>query len=123
MTSIIPKVDEKDWKKTESGLQYFVLKEGTGEAKPAASSHVTVNYEGKLLDGTVFDSSYSRNKSIDFPLGNVIKGWTEGVQLMQKGSVYIFKVPPHLGYGSQGAGGVIPPDSTLIFQIELIDFK
>jgi FKBP-type peptidyl-prolyl cis-trans isomerase len=107
-------------KVTESGLQYIVLKSAEGE-KPTAESTVKVHYQGFLLDGTKFDSSVDRGEPIEFPLGQVIKGWTEGVQLMSVGSKYKFFVPQDLAYGEQGAGGVIPPFATLIFEVELID--
>lgn len=107
---------------TESGLQYVVLTEGTGP-KPVATDKVKVHYEGTLLDGTKFDSSYDRGEPIEFPLNQVIKGWTEGVQLMPVGSTYKFFIPYDLAYGEQGAGGVIPPFATLIFTIELLDIN
>ena len=106
-------------KTTASGLQYEVLTEGNGPM-PVATDTVAVHYEGKLLDGTVFDSSIARGQPAEFPLNRVIPGWTEGVQLMKVGSVYVFTVPPELGYGPQGAGGVIPPNAVLIFRIELL---
>ncbi|MBC8171653.1 MAG: FKBP-type peptidyl-prolyl cis-trans isomerase [Anaerolineae bacterium] len=108
-----------DVKTTASGLQYKVLTEGTG-AKPTAYSEVEVHYEGKLIDGTVFDSSYQRNEPISFLLGQVIAGWQEGVQLMSVGSKYELYIPSNLGYGAQGAPGAIPPHSTLIFVVELL---
>ena len=108
---------------TKSGLQYKIISKGDEAVKPNANSFVTVHYEGKLLNGKIFDSSYSRGQPASFSLSQVIKGWTEGVQLMGKGAVYIFKIPSKLAYGSTGAGRVIPPDSPLIFKIELIDFK
>jgi FKBP-type peptidyl-prolyl cis-trans isomerase len=104
---------------TTSGLQYSVIREGTGP-RPAASDTVLVHYEGKLIDGTVFDSSYSRGQPAAFPLNQVIPGWTEGVQLMPVGSKYHFVIPPGLAYGAQGAGGVIPPGAVLEFDIELL---
>ena len=107
---------------TASGLQYEVLTEGTG-AKPSASDTVTVNYKGTLTDGTVFDSSYDRGQPATFPLNRVIKGWTEGVQLMSVGSKYKFTIPPELGYGAAGAGGKIPPNATLVFEVELLSIK
>lgn len=107
---------------TASGLQYEVLAKGTG-AKPLASDTVTVNYEGKLLDGTVFDSSIARNEPATFPLGGVIPGWTEGVQLMPVGAKYRFFVPSELAYGEQGAGGSIAPNSVLIFEVELLSIE
>ena len=102
----------------ESGLQYEVLTPGTG-AKPLASDQVTVNYKGTLLNGFEFDSSYKRGEPITFGLGQVIPGWTEGVQLMQEGAKYRFFIPYNLAYGSRDAGE-IPPYSTLIFEVELI---
>ena len=104
---------------TASGLKYIVLKEGTG-AKPVATSNVKVHYTGSLLDGKVFDSSVQRGQPIDFGLNQVIPGWTEGVQLMTEGSKYKFLIPSKLAYGERGAGGVIPPNSDLIFEVELI---
>jgi len=103
---------------TPSGLQYKILKEGTGK-RPLATSTVDVHYRGTLLDGTEFDSSYKRNKSISFALNQVIKGWTEGVQLMKEGAKYKFFIPSELAYGS-GGGGSIPPNATLIFEVELL---
>jgi FKBP-type peptidyl-prolyl cis-trans isomerase len=105
-----------------SGLQYKVLTEGTGP-KPTASDTVTVHYRGTLIDGTEFDSSYSRNEPATFPVGRVIKGWTEGLQLMGEGSKWELYVPPDLGYGPQGAGARIPPQSALVFEVELIKAK
>ena len=104
---------------TASGLQYIVLKDTVG-AKPGATDKVKVHYEGTLIDGTKFDSSYDRGEPIDFPLNQVIPGWTEGIQLMSVGSKYKFYIPYQLAYGEQGAGGVIPPFSTLIFTVELL---
>lgn len=105
---------------TPSGLQYMVLRQGSG-ARPTAASTVRVNYEGKLLDGTVFDSSYERGEPATFPLANVVPGWTEGLQLMPVGSKYRFWVPANLGYGEQGTpGGPIGPDATLTFDVELL---
>ena len=104
---------------TASGLKYEVMKEGSG-AKPSATDNVTVNYKGTLTDGTVFDSSYDRGQPATFPLNRVIKGWTEGVQLMTVGSKYRFTIPPELGYGAAGAGGKIPPNATLVFEVELL---
>ena len=105
-------------KTTPSGLQYEVIKQGSGP-KPGPDDSVKVHYEGTLIDGTVFDSSYKNDKPIDIYLGAVIKGWTEGLQLMNEGSTYRFVIPPALAYGS-GGSGPIPPDATLIFTVELI---
>lgn len=104
---------------TASGLQYQVLQEGTGP-HPTASDTVTVHYTGTLLDGTVFDSSVERGQPISFPLQGVIPGWTEGVQLMSVGSKFRFWIPPELAYGTRGSGNVIPPNATLIFDVELL---
>lgn len=106
-------------KETPSGLQYKVVREGNGK-KPNATDKVKVHYKGTLLDGTVFDSSYDRNEPIVFPLGNVIAGWTEGLQLMSEGSKYILYIPSDLGYGDRGAQ-TIKPGATLIFEVELIE--
>ncbi|GGE15500.1 hypothetical protein GCM10011529_22340 [Polymorphobacter glacialis] len=107
---------------TASGLQYEVLRAGAGP-KPAATDTVLVHYEGRLIDGTVFDSSYQRGQPAAFPLDSVIPGWTEGVQLMPTGSKFRFLVPPALGYGSKGAGGVIPPGAVLEFDVELLAIR
>ena len=107
---------------TSSGLQYKVLKEGTGRS-PKATDVVVVNYRGTLINGKEFDSSYKSGKPIEFPLNRVIPGWTEGVQLMKEGAKYEFYIPPNLAYGSRGAGGVIGPDETLIFEVELLKVK
>lgn len=106
-------------KVTSTGLQYIVDKEGTG-AQPTAEDEVTVHYTGKLLDGTVFDSSVNRGEPATFPLNRVIPGWTEGVQLMKEGAKYTFFIPSDLAYGPNGIPNVIPPHSTLIFDVELI---
>ena len=109
--------------KTDSGLYYSITKEGTGEHPPKGSK-VSVHYKGTLVDGTVFDSSYQRDQPIEFAvgLGQVISGWDEGILLLKKGARARFVIPSHLGYGAQGAGGVIPPDATLIFEVELVSF-
>ena len=104
---------------TPSGLQYEVISEGSGE-QPGPNDDVRVNYEGTLIDGTVFDSSYQRGEPIEFNLSGVIPGWTEGVQLMKEGSTYRFVIPPDLAYGPSGSGP-IPPSSTLIFKVELLN--
>ena len=109
-------------KTTASGLQYLVTKEGTGK-QPAATSIVKVHYTGKLVDGTVFDSSVERGEPIEFPLNQVIPGWTEGLQLMKEGGKATLYIPSKLGYGEQGVPGTIPPHSTLIFDVELIEVK
>jgi FKBP-type peptidyl-prolyl cis-trans isomerase len=103
---------------TASGLQYEVITEGSG-AKPVASDTVRVNYEGTLIDGTVFDSTYEYGEPVEFPLNRVIPGWTEGIQLMSEGSTYRLYIPSELAYGEQGAS-VIPPNSALIFEVELL---
>ena len=102
-----------------SGLQYQVLKEGNGK-KPSAKDTVKCHYEGTLIDGTVFDSSYQRGEPATFPLQQVIAGWTEGLQLMQEGAKYRFFIPYRLAYGEGGAGASIPPFAALIFDVELI---
>ena len=105
---------------TESGLQYEVVTMGEGE-KPTAESTVKVHYHGTLIDGTVFDSSVQRGEPIEFPLNGVIKGWTEGLQLMKEGAKYEFIIPSYLAYGERGAGQSIPPYAALIFDVELIE--
>lgn len=107
-------------KVTESGLQYEVIKEGTGES-PTADSKVKVHYKGTLIDGTVFDSSYERGKPATFGVSQVIKGWTEALQLMKVGGKWKLYIPYELGYGERGAGPDIKPYSTLIFEVELLD--
>lgn len=106
---------------TESGLQYEVIKEGTGN-KPTENSTVSVFYEGKLIDGTIFDSSYDTGDTVTFPLNGVIPGWTEGLQLMNVGSTYNFYIPSNLGYGARGTGP-IPGNSVLLFKVELLGIK
>lgn len=103
-----------------SGLQYVVLTEGSGR-KPSATDNVKCHYEGRLTDGTVFDSSYRRGEPAVFPLNGVIAGWTEGVQLMGEGSKFRFFIPYNLAYGERGAGGSIPPYAALVFDVELIE--
>ena len=109
-------------KTTPSGLQYKVVKEGTGE-QPKATDTVTVNYRGTLIDGTEFDSSYKRGEPATFPLSAVIRGWTEGLQLMKVGSKYQLFVPSNLAYGDRAVGPDITPNSTLIFDVELLGVK
>ena len=109
--------------KTESGLYYTITKSGSGDF-PKKGVTVAVHYRGMLLDGTVFDSSYQRNQPLEFTLGvgQVIPGWDEGIQLLQRGASARLVIPSQLAYGTRGAGGVIPPDATLIFEVELINF-
>ncbi len=109
-------------KVTASGLQYEILEPSLGQ-KPKATDTVRVHYEGTLIDGTVFDSSYRRGESISFPLNGVIKGWTEGLQLMSIGSKYKFFIPYQLAYGERGAGASIPPYAALIFTVELLGIE
>lgn len=105
---------------TDSGLQYEILTEGSG-AKPTAESTVRVHYTGSLIDGTVFDSSVKRGTPAEFPVGGVIKGWTEALQLMPVGSKWRLTIPHNLAYGERGAGASIPPFATLVFEVELLD--
>ncbi|WP_157974610.1 FKBP-type peptidyl-prolyl cis-trans isomerase [Lewinella sp. IMCC34183] len=109
-------------KVTDSGLQYEVLKEGTG-ASPSATETVEVHYHGTLINGKVFDSSVERGQTIEFPLNRVIRGWTEGVQLMKEGGKYRFFIPYDLAYGEQGSPPAIPPYAALIFDVELFKVK
>jgi len=104
-----------------SGLQYEIITQGTGP-KPLASNEVTCHYHGTLINGTIFDSSVQRGRPASFPLNMVIKGWTEGLQLMPTGSKWRFFIPPHLGYGERQVSAQIGPNSTLIFEVELISF-
>lgn len=112
------------FEKTDSGLRYKIEEKGTG-AKAEKGKTVAVHYTGMLTDGSVFDSSHKRNRPIEFPLGkgHVIAGWDEGIALLQEGGQARLVVPSHLGYGAQGAGGVIPPNATLIFDVELVKVK
>lgn len=115
-------VDTVGYTTTASGLRYKAIKEGTG-IKPSATDEVTVHYTGKLLDGTKFDSSLDRGEPTSFPLDRVIKGWTEGLQLMAEGAKYQFIIPSDLAYGPRGAGEQIGPNATLYFEVELIKVK
>jgi len=112
------------FEKTKSGLRYQFIQRGNGK-KAEKGRTVSVHYSGQLEDGKVFDSSYARKKPIEFPLGmgHVIEGWDEGIELLQVGDKARFVIPSHLGYGSRGAGGVIPPNATLVFDVELMDVK
>lgn len=103
-----------------SGLQYLVLEEGNGK-KPAATDQVKCHYEGRLIDGTVFDSSYRRGEPATFPLNGVIAGWTEGLQLMGEGAKHRLFIPYNMAYGTRGAGASIPPYAALVFDVELIE--
>ena len=109
-------------KTTASGLQYKVIEEGEGSS-PKAGDTVSVHYRGTFVDGTEFDSSYQRGEPATFPLTGVIPGWTEALQLMKQGSKWVLFLPPELAYGERGAGSRIPPNSTLIFEVELISFQ
>ena len=109
-------------KATSSGLQYKVVKEGEGKS-PKASDTVRVHYRGTTIDGKEFDSSYKRGEPIEFPLNGVIRGWTEGLQLMKEGGKSMLYIPSKLAYGEQGAGGAIGPNETLIFEVELLKVK
>ena len=113
---------EKGAVKTESGLIYLSLKEGSGPS-PAANSKVKVHYRGTLVDGKEFDSSYKRGQPAEFPLNGVIKCWTEGVQKMKVGGKAKLVCPPAIAYGDKGAGGLIPPNATLVFEVELLEVK
>jgi FKBP-type peptidyl-prolyl cis-trans isomerase len=120
---IDPKV-EREFKTTDSGLKYRILRKSEGRKKPNAASKVEVHYKGWLDNLTIFDSSYRNGKTISFGLNQVIKGWTEGVQLMSEGEMIELVIPPQLGYGARGTpGGPIPPNAQLHFIIELISFK
>lgn len=121
-TEVTTNTNEGDFMKTATGLEYTEVEAGTGPA-PQAGDIVAVHYTGTLTNGVVFDSSYQRNEPIQFPLGTgrVIPGWDEGIALMKQGGKAKLRIPPELGYGAQGAGGVIPPNATLLFDVELVD--
>jgi len=114
---------QNEIKTTASGLKYQVLKQGTGTVSPKATDTVKVHYHGTLLDGTVFDSSVQRGEPISFPLNGVIPGWTEGLQLMKVGDKFKFEIPPNLAYGPNNPSPKIPPNSTLIFEVELLGIQ
>ncbi|RYD62607.1 MAG: FKBP-type peptidyl-prolyl cis-trans isomerase [Verrucomicrobiaceae bacterium] len=117
------KPDVDGMTKTASGLKYKVLTKGTGTVHPKAKDTVTVHYHGTLLDGTVFDSSVQKNRPATFPLNGVIPGWTEGVQLMVVGDKFKFEIPAKLAYGATSPSPLIPPNSTLVFEVELLEIK
>ena len=106
-----------------TGVQYKVLKKGDGKTHPTIDNSVEVHYEGKLIDGTIFDSSYKRGKTISFPLKGVIKGWTTTIPKMTKGATWVLYIPASMAYGERGAGASIGPNETLIFKVELINIK
>ena len=108
---------------TSSGLQYRIMNKGSGDDSPGPESVVSVHYRGKLTNGLEFDNSYKRNQPTSFPVNGVIRGWTEALQLMKEGDKWELIIPPDLAYGSKGAGNIIPPDSILIFEVELIEIK
>jgi len=116
-------VPSGEMKTTASGLKYQVLKHGTGTVSPNATDTVKVHYHGTLLNGKVFDSSVERNQPISFPLDRVIAGWTEGLQLMKVGDKFKFEIPANLAYGADGQGETIPPNSTLVFEVELLGIE
>lgn len=111
---------EEGIQETDSGLQYRVIEEGAGES-PGPDDQVRVHYEGRLTNGTVFDSSFQRGQPATFPVGGVIPGWTEALQMMKPGAKYELFIPPALAYGEQGAGDRIPPNSALVFEVELLE--
>jgi FKBP-type peptidyl-prolyl cis-trans isomerase len=112
-----------EWKTTASGLKYQVMKQGTGTASPKATDTVKVHYHGTLLNGFVFDSSVQRGEPISFALNQVIPGWTEGLQLMKVGDKFKFEIPANLAYGPTPPTPTIPPNSTLVFEVELLDIQ
>jgi len=119
------KIIEEKWpgaETTDSGLKYVVLKEGSGDKSPVMGTSVTVHYTGTLLDGTKFDSSEDRGQPATFAVGQVIAGWNEALVTMKKGEKRTLIIPPDIAYGSRGVPGVIPPDSYLVFDVEILDF-
>ena len=122
-TSNVSSGQNNEMKTTPSGLKYQVLKQGTGTVSPKATDTVNVHYHGTLLDGTVFDSSVQRGQPISFALNRVIPGWTEGVQLMKVGDKFKFEIPPNLAYGPASPSPKIPPNSTLVFEVELLGIQ
>ena len=114
--------DESELTTTPSGLKYKTIREGTGRS-PKVSNRVNAHYAGWLTDGTGFDNSYDRGAPSEFPLAQVIPGWTEGLQLMKEGGATLFVIPSEIGYGPRGAGGSIPPNATLVFYVELVSVK
>jgi FKBP-type peptidyl-prolyl cis-trans isomerase len=118
-----PAAANSEMKTTPTGLKYQVLKQGTGTVSPKATDTVNVHYHGTLLDGTVFDSSVQRGQPISFPLNRVIPGWTEGLQLMKVGDKFKFEIPPNLAYGPNSPSPKIPPNSTLVFEVELLGIQ
>ena len=122
-TAVSPKGQTNEMTTTGSGLKYQVMKRGAGAVSPKASDTVKVHYHGTLLDGTVFDSSVERGQPISFPLNRVIPGWTEGVQLMKVGDKFKFEIPPNLAYGPNSPSPKIPPNSTLVFEVELLGIE
>jgi FKBP-type peptidyl-prolyl cis-trans isomerase len=117
---LVDNAENDDVQVTESGLQYKVIKAGEGRQPADANAEVQVHYKGTLIDGTPFDSSYDRNQPMTFFLNQVIPGWQEGLQLMKEGAHYVLYVPSELGYGQKGYPGVIPPNATLVFEVELL---
>ena len=122
-TVVATNAQPKEMVTTASGLKYQVLKRGTGTVSPKATDIVKVHYHGTLLDGTVFDSSVERGEPAVFPLNRVIHGWTEGLQLMKVGDKFRFEIPPDLAYGSGSPSAKIPPNSTLVFEVELLGIQ
>jgi FKBP-type peptidyl-prolyl cis-trans isomerase len=123
LSPVSPSASTNEWTTTASGLKYQVMKKGSGTASPKASDTVKVHYHGTLLDGTVFDSSVQRGEPISFPLNGVIPGWTEGLQLMKVGDKFKFEIPPNLAYGANSPSPKIPPNSTLVFEVELLGIQ